>query len=158
MRRSTDGSAFQLRPLIGNIPLTGDFDGDGKGDFGTFTDGTWLLSRSGDNYSSWRIFFWGTAGDKAVPGDYDGDGKDDLAVYRPSNGTWYIQNSSAGNRVVTFGIASDIPVPADYDGDGRTDIAVYRNGVWYINNSTGGVLITTFGLSGDLPLPASYIP
>ncbi|MEP7149503.1 MAG: M36 family metallopeptidase [Acidobacteriota bacterium] len=158
VRRSTDASILISRPMPGGIPLVGDFDGDGKGDFGTFTDGRWMLSRSADNYSSGIIVDWGTAGDRAVPADYDGDGKDDIAVYRPSDGTWYISNSAGGNRFVNFGISTDVPVPADYDGDARTDIAVYRNGVWYINRSSSSVLITSFGLSGDLPLPASFIP
>jgi hypothetical protein len=81
-----------------------------------------------------------------------------LAVYRPSNGTWYIVGSATGNRYVNFGISTDIPVPADYDGDARADVAVYRDGLWYINRSTGGVVIASFGLAGDTPLPATFVP
>ena len=53
-------------------------------------------------------------------GDYDGDGKADLGVFRPSSGSWYLQQSQNGFTGVAFGASTDRIVPADYDGDGKT--------------------------------------
>ncbi len=68
-----------------------------------------------------------------VPGDYDGDGNTDVAIYRPSDGVWYIKDQSFWQW---GGQAGDVPVPGDYDGDGHTDVAVYRpsDGVWYVKD------------------------
>jgi hypothetical protein len=76
---------------------------------------------------------WGAAslGDVPVPSDYDGDGRADVAVWRSTDGRWYVIRSSDGAQsAVQWGAASlgDIPVPADYDGDGRTAFAVFRPG------------------------------
>ncbi len=74
----------------------------------------------------------------------------DIAVFRPSDGVWYIQNGVS----TQWGASGDIPVPGDYDGNGTTDIAVFRpsDGVWYIQNGVS----TQWGASGDIPVPGDY--
>jgi hypothetical protein len=153
--QSSNAAALLSRPLPGAKPITGDFDGDRRGDFAVFGGGQWFVSKSSDNYNSGFVEFWGLDTDKLVPGDYDGDFLDDVAVYRPSEGFWYIKKSSGGNTITQFGAPADIPVPADYDGDGRADIAIYRNGAWWINRSTAGLTVVQFGLGGDAPAPAA---
>ncbi len=83
-------------------------------------------------------------------GDFDGDGADDMAIFRPSDSTWYIH----GIGSFVYGEAGDIPVPGDYDGDGKTDIAIFRasNHTWYIR----GVGPFVYGDPGDIPVPADY--
>jgi hypothetical protein len=140
----------------GDVPLRGDFDGDGKTDATVFrpSDATWYILQSSN--SQHRYEQWGLGSDKFVPADYDGDAKTDLAVFR--DGTWYIRQSSNNQpRFENFGLGSDALVPADYDGDGRSDIAVFRNGMWYLRQSTNGFSAPQFGLSTDVPVPGAYV-
>lgn len=96
--------------------------------------------------------------------DIDCDSIDEKAVWRPSNGTWYIRLSSDNSYLVfQWGLAGDYPIFGDFDGDGIPDLAVWRpaNGTWYIRVSSTGyhslfAFVLQFGSPGDKPLRVDY--
>jgi len=91
--------------------------------------------------------------------DYDGDGKSDISIFRPSNGQWWLNRSTAGTIAHTFGNSTDRIVPADYTGDGKTDVAIYRpgSGEWFILRSEDYSFYSfPFGVSTDRAAPADY--
>lgn len=118
---------------------------------------TWYWNQTRAGY---RTDTWGQAGDVLVPGDYDADGRTDPAIWRPTTGTFWVQQSWWGSAVQQrWGEAGDVPVPGDYDGDGRTDVAVYRPGTpstWYVLLANGAAIVQQWGQEGDTPVAADY--
>jgi len=145
---------------LGDIPALGDYDGDGKTDYGVYrnSEGNWYVLLSSN--SSWFVFRFGLPGDIPIPSDYDGGGKTDIAVFRPSDGNWYLWLTETQQfSAVHFGTSGDKPVAADYDGDGKTDIAVFRpsEGNWYyLKSSDSNYSVIHWGISTDIPVPADY--
>ena len=68
------------------IPISGDFNGDGKFEIGVFKDGFWFIDLN-DNGVWDAGDLWaklGHQGDRPVTGDWDGDGKTDIGIYGPA--------------------------------------------------------------------------
>ena len=112
------------------IPVTGDWNGNGIRSIGTFEDGVWNLDINGDgrfDHEDITVNF-GQAGDIPVVGDFDGDGVEEIAVYR--SGTWMIDTNGnreleATDKTFQMGGAFDRPVVGDWDGDGVDEPAIY---------------------------------
>ncbi len=150
----------------GGIVITRLTNGIGTSDVGRKVliqpDGKILVGGSSQLSSPTRYYFSMVRykGEFAVPDnplfDYDGDGKSDVSVFRPSEGVWYLNQSTNGFIAAQFGISTDRIVPADYDGDGKTDVAVFRSGTWYLNRSLAGFTAIGFSTAEDIPQPTDF--
>ncbi len=152
----------------GDLPVTGDWDGDGNGDLAVFDRATATFQ-----INAGPTFVFGIAGNaRPVAGDWDGDGRDDIGVFQAdgalgvfvldANHSWGYDPS---DPVVYFGIASDAPIAGDWNDDGRDDIGVFRDvgglGEFTLDadGTTGfstGDRVTAFGLGGDLPVAGDF--
>ena len=159
---------------LGDVPLSGDIDGDGRMDLVVWRASTgtwyWLTAASGYDYAAQGQKQWGNLGLGDVPmlGDVDGDGKADLIVWRASTGTWFWLTSSSGYNYTFAGqkqwgsqSLGDQPMIGDFDGDGLADLAVWRasTGTWFWLTSSSGYDYATSGQKqwgnsslGDKPL------
>jgi hypothetical protein len=111
--------------MNGDLPVVGDWDGDGVAHLGLFrpSTGQWFLEYNGNR--SWNgcgkdrcIGSFGVPGDRPVTGDWNGSGKSKIGVFRPSTGQWMLDFNGNGTWdgcgvdvcVTSFGVAGDIPV------------------------------------------------
>ena len=111
-----------------DIPLTGDWDGNGTDTPGVVRNTTWLLRNAAGGGSANVSFPYGSAStvEINVPGDWDGNGTDTPAVLRniPSSNEegpfqhWLFRNSNSGGaasgQIVFGGSAQTVSLPIEY--------------------------------------------
>jgi C1A family cysteine protease len=147
---------------MGNeIPLTGDFNGDGKDDIATFTRGTsgdvYIALSDGAKFNGngvkWHDNFC-MGNEIPLVGDFNGDGKDDIATFtRGTTGDVYVALSDGSKFNGTgvkwhdsFCMGTEIPLVGDVDGDNKDDIITFTRGTTgdvYVAKSNGSAFIGT---------------
>jgi len=163
----------------GTVPVVGDFDGDGVGDYGCYDaaglpgaadPGSWYFMTSSNGF---MVQTFGYAGTVPVVGDFDGDRIDDYGCYDAYGipgvvdpGSWYFMTSSNGFFVSVFGYGGTVPVVGDFDGDGVDDFGCYdatgipgivAPGQWYFMKSTDGFdASVSFGYAGTVPVVGDF--
>jgi serine-aspartate repeat-containing protein C/D/E len=112
------------------VPLAGDWNGNGIRSIGTFQAGVWQLDVNGDGRFDGNdpIVTFGRSGDLPVVGDFDGDGVEEIAIYR--SGLWIIDSNrnyelDATDQTFDMGGSLDQPVVGDWDGDGIDEPGLY---------------------------------
>ena len=148
---------------LGEIPVTGDWNGDGtvtpgvvrNSRFGRYKDGVmwWRLRNNAGSGEPDYVFSYGKPGDIPIVGDWNGNGIQTPGVIRGN--TWYLRNAnSTGAADITFqfGEVGDTFVVGDWNGDGIDNPGVVRGTTWLLRNSNSGGasdLSFAFGEPGD---------
>jgi hypothetical protein len=143
----------------GDIPMMGDWNGDGVDTPGLYrqSNGFVYLRNSNTQGPGEISYFFGIAGDIPIAGDFDGDGDDTVSIYRPSEGKVYVINSlGTANAQFSyfFGLPGDKPFAGDFNGDGTDTVGLHRESsgfVYFRNTNTQGVADFSyfFGIAND---------
>jgi hypothetical protein len=130
----------------GDLPISGDWDGDGTSTPGLYrqSDGFFYSRNSNSTGIADAECFAGDPADIPVSGDWDGDGDDNLGIYRPSQQMFYLFTTTctgspmgAAQISFLFGNPGDNPVAGDWDGDGIDEVGLHREstGFFYWRNT-----------------------
>jgi hypothetical protein len=106
----------------GDLPVSGDWNGDGITNIGVFRNGAWYLDANGSGaWDAGDIAIsagkFGSPNDIPITGDWNNTGTTKIGVYRPSTRMWYLDNgggvwSGCGIDICSeiFGAPGDLPV------------------------------------------------
>ncbi len=137
---------------VGDIPVVGDWNGDGRTKVGLFRQGFfWILDYNGNGVfeqgADKTYAFGGVAGDVPVVGDWTGTGTSKIGLLREgffwildANGDGAIDsvNETGGDQAFAFGgIQGDVPVVGDWNGSGTSKVGVFRSGFFWVLDANG---------------------
>lgn len=82
----------------GDIPVVGDWNGDGRDKIGVFRNGTWIIDYDGDGVFTAMTWLIGQAGDIPVVGDWNGGGRSKIGIFEMACG-WRTTTVTASGMV-----------------------------------------------------------
>jgi hypothetical protein len=120
------------------VALRGDFDGDGRRDWGWFqsADATFHVCYNYPSDHARCSVLWTAparlVGRMPIVGDWNGDRRDDVGLFDESNGWFHLAVLPSGPTPVSFpfgvGGGLEVPVAGDWNGDGRDSVGTFQSG------------------------------
>jgi hypothetical protein len=140
------------------------------------SDGVFYLDYTGngawDGCGTDRCLRIGMNGDLPLVGDWNGTGTGKVGLFRPSDGTFYLDYNGNGqwdgcgtDRCLSIGMNGDIPLVGDWDGTGSSKVGAFRpsDGTFYLDYNGNGQWdgcgidrCLQIGMLGDIPLVGDW--
>ncbi len=160
----------------GDIPVVGDWNGDGRTKLGIFrcpagSTGCYFVldvaGRFAYDPATAVAFNYGAPGDLPVAGKWSGANQPDrVGIFR--NGLWVTDSNGDGiwepdDFAFWFGATGDQPVTGDWTGSGQRRVGIFRpsRGLWVLDINGNFAfdatdLIGNFGTAGDLAVVGNW--
>ncbi len=144
----------------GDVPLVGDWNGDGIDTLGIRRGNAFYLRNSNTGGPADLTFAYGRAGDTVVTGDWNGNGIDTIGIRRGN--AYFLRNTNTtgpADIVIGYGSATDTPVVGDWNGNGQDTFGVRRGNAFYLRNSLStGVadIVLGYGTAADTPVVGDW--
>jgi glucose/arabinose dehydrogenase len=134
-------------PRSGQIPVAGDWNGDGRTTIGFYNPPTHtfrLKNALQPTASEIVLTVNAPPSSSLIPiaGDWNGDGTDTVGLYDRTTGTFYLKNTFKGSNFdITFRFGPPrnawVPLAGDWNGDGKDGIGLYNpaQGLFYLRNA-----------------------
>ena len=169
---AVDKTIYWSTGQAGEVPVVGDWNGDGKTKIGVHANGTWILEYNGnyawDGTGTDKLIFFGGAGYRPMVGDWNGSGWTKIGAYHV-NGTWaldyngnFVWDGTSIDKLTFFGGPEWTPIVGDWSGSGTTKIGAYTGGQWALdyNGNFGWDLppdrLFSFGAAGQTPIVGKW--
>jgi subtilase family serine protease len=168
--------AFPFGGIAGDIPITGDWNGNGHTKVGIYRpgNGLFILDTNGDGVfdAGDAVFNFGAGIDPTdipVVGDWNGSGTSKVGLFRQGffwildyNGDHVFEQGT--DKTYAFGgVAGDLPVVGDWTGSGTSKIGIFRLGFYWLLDANGngtfdaGDYAFPFGgISKDVPVVGDW--
>ncbi len=161
--------------MNGDVPIVGDWNGDGIDEAGVVRGNTFFLR----NWTPTRGFYLTSSfnfgngiqkGDVPIVGDWNGDGIDEVGVARGNSfilRNWTPSRGHYGTSTFNFGngiSAGDVPIVGDWNRDGIDEVGVVRGNEFILRQwspSRGYYATPSFRFgngtgAGDLPVVGDW--